>query len=166
MRGSFKRWGAAVERGQAVSPQSLPTETHRLCPAPAGPVLPSSCSHGLGEHGPDPHLVPYSFGAGRQWRQWGWGDRFLFFPVSGLPAGSVPHSVLTEPSGAPVALTHTRPTPGGAERAEEPESLPWPCVTDNELCFNPVTSHSPEWTLWPFLQLERERERALPETVG
>lgn len=98
-----------------------------MAAAPAGSVLPSSCSHGLGEHGPEPHLVPHSVGAGRQWRQWGWGwgDRFLFFPVSGLPAGSVPHSVLMEPSGAPAALTHPRPTPYGGGKREQPESLPW-----------------------------------------
>lgn len=92
-----------------------------LCPsvatAPAGPILPRSCSHGLGERGPAPNLVPYSFGGSG-----GGGDRFLLLPAAGLPAGSVPHSVLTHLGllQACITLAPTPPPPGQTRSQKSP----------------------------------------------
>lgn len=130
-----------------------------LCPsvatAPAGPILPRSCSHGLGERGPAPNLVPYSFGGSG-----GGGDRFLLLPAAGLPAGSVPHSVLTHLGllQACITLAPTPPPPRGRRDRRRARRPPMElCCCQRALLQPCVPSCSPEWTLCHFLRLKRER---------
>ena len=136
-----------------------------MATAPAGPILPSSCSQGLGKHGPAPNLVLCSFGtAWQQWWSWwgvGNGARFLLLPASGCPKAPCwfcPTLYSYRALWYCCSPDSHSSLPRHRQNSRRANSSLWSyCCCQWASLQTCVTSCSPEWTLCLFLRLERVR---------